>query len=49
MKECIVLVASIALGVFIYGLIAGADDGSMMSVMSEVWQDGLTARDCFGK
>lgn len=48
MKECIVLVASIALGVFIYGLIAGADDGSMMSAMSEVWQDGLAARNSFG-
>jgi len=48
MKECIVLVASIALGVFIYGLIAGADDGSMMAVMSDVWEAGLSARDSFG-
>jgi hypothetical protein len=32
MKQFIVLMATIALGVFLYGVIAGADDSSLTSV-----------------
>ncbi len=40
--------ASIVLGVFIYALIAGSGDGTVVSEMSEAWQEGLEARNCFG-
>ncbi|MBQ7605145.1 MAG: hypothetical protein IJU59_01510 [Firmicutes bacterium] len=48
MKDCIVLMASITLGVFIYALIAGSGDGTVISAMSDAWREGLDARNVFG-
>ena len=44
MKQLIVLVASIMLGIFIFGLIAGPQDGSIYSEVKGVWQQEIEAR-----
>ncbi len=48
MKQMIVMVCSIALGIFIYGLVAGAGEGSIISQMSILWAQGLDARSLYG-
>jgi len=49
MKQLIVLFATITLGVFIYGLIAGDNDESVVNVLADMWQSGLQARSLYGK
>ena len=48
MKQMIVFISSIVLGVFIYGLVAGAEDGSIMSTLAGLWEKGLLARSMYG-
>ena len=44
MKELIVLVASIMLGLFLFNLIAGEGDDSMYSVVKDVWNREIRVR-----
>ncbi len=44
MKQFIVLCSTILLGVAIFNMIAGPDSGSVMSTVSEVWQQGIQVR-----
>ncbi|MCR5481458.1 MAG: hypothetical protein K6F52_01495 [Clostridia bacterium] len=44
MKQLIVFFCSVALGVCIYGLIAGDQDSSSLSVMNRVWEHNLELR-----
>lgn len=44
MKQFIVLTAMIGLGVFICNLIAGPDDGSVMSILKEIWGSEIVIR-----
>ena len=44
MKQMIILAATIMLGVFLYGLIAGPQDGSIYSEVKNVWQKEIDAR-----
>ena len=44
MKQFIVLCSTIILGVAIYNMIAGPGDTSVISVVSEVWQQGIQVR-----
>jgi hypothetical protein len=46
MKQYIVLIAMIALGVFLYAVIAGADDSSLTRVSGKVLYDA--ARESMG-
>ena len=43
MKDLIVLAATIILGIFIFGLIAG-DDNSIKSAVSDAWKNDLGCR-----
>jgi hypothetical protein len=43
-KQFIVLCGTIILGVAIYNLIAGPEDGSVISMVSEVWERGIRVR-----
>ena len=49
MKQLIVLFSTIALGVFIYGLIAGEGDDTVMSALAEMWRSGLQSRSLYGR
>lgn len=44
MKQMIILAATIMLGVFLFGLIAGPDEGSIYSEVKNVWQQEISAR-----
>ena len=44
MKQMIVLAATIMLGIFLYGLIAGPQEGSIYSEVKGVWQQEIEAR-----
>ena len=44
MKQLIVMAAMIALGLFIYGVIAGPGDNSVMASLSDVWRQGISVR-----
>lgn len=44
MKQLIVLVAMITLGIFIFNLVAGPDDDSIKSGLERVWQNELTIK-----
>lgn len=44
MKEFIVLCSTIILGIAIYNMIMGQESDSVMSAVSEVWQQGVLAR-----
>lgn len=49
MKQMIVLAATIALGVFIYGLVAGDSPESILNIMSDMWKSGLLERSYYGR
>ncbi|MBQ9931407.1 MAG: hypothetical protein IJO79_03565 [Firmicutes bacterium] len=44
MKQLVVLLAMIVLGIAIYGIIAGDEDGSIKSTVSELWQQEILLR-----
>ena len=44
MKQLIVLVSMIILGVILFGFIAGPDEGSTYSVVKGVWESEIGAR-----
>ena len=44
MKELIVLVASIMLGIVLFSLIAGTQEGSVYSDVKDVWQTEVEIR-----
>lgn len=44
MKELIVLLASVILGVFLFGLIAGSGEGSVYSSVKSVWDAEIQMR-----
>lgn len=44
MKQFIVMMATIALGVVLYQLIAGEGPDSMVSALSEVWKQEIQSR-----
>ena len=44
MKQFIVLCSTIMLGMAIYNMIMGPGDDSVMSTVSEVWQQGIQVR-----
>ncbi|MDR2295972.1 MAG: hypothetical protein LBD95_04160 [Clostridiales Family XIII bacterium] len=44
MKQFIVLIAMLALGLAIYGMIAGPDEDSVLSTMKGVWADEIELR-----
>ena len=44
MKDFIVLIASIMLGLAIFGLIAGNDKGSIKSTLKDVWTKEVNIR-----
>jgi hypothetical protein len=44
MKQLIVMVAMIGLGLILFNLIAGDEDGSLISVMSNVWEQEIEHR-----
>ena len=43
-KQIIIMTAMITLGIAIFRLIAGGDDGSIMSVMKGVWEQEIVLR-----
>lgn len=47
MKQFIVLLAMILLGVALYGLIAGSQEGSLLSTLRSVWSNELVLRTTF--
>ncbi len=44
MKQLIVLIATIMLGLFLFGLIAGHDDASIYSAVRQVWVNEIGQR-----
>lgn len=44
MKQLLVMLASIMLGVTLFGLIAGSGDDSVYSLVKGVWQSEITMR-----
>ncbi len=44
MKQFIVLCSTIMLGITIYNMIMGSDSDSIISTVSEVWQQGILIR-----
>lgn len=44
MKQFIVLAATVALGIFIYNVIAGPEPDSIMSTLSGLWVKGVEIR-----
>lgn len=44
MKQFIVLMAMIFLGVMIYRLVAGPEDGSVLNTVRDVWQQEIEFR-----
>lgn len=47
MKQFIVLIAMIALGVFLHQLIIGPQEGSILSEMKELWERMILYRGAF--
>lgn len=47
MKQFIILVAMIGLGVFIYGIIAGPGEDSLESCLAKSWQESIQVRSDF--
>lgn len=46
MKQFIVLCAMIALGIFLFGLVAGGED-SLYGAVQDVWEREITVRSAF--
>lgn len=44
MKQFIVLCSTIVLGIAIYNMIMGPDSSSVMSTVTDVWQQGVLVR-----
>lgn len=44
MKQFIVLCSTIILGIAIYNMIMGPDDNSVISTVTEVWEQGIRVR-----
>jgi hypothetical protein len=44
MKQFIVLIATLLLGLALFSLIAGSEDGSMYSALKQVWSSELAVR-----
>ncbi|MGI6732836.1 MAG: hypothetical protein ACOX4J_01490 [Anaerovoracaceae bacterium] len=44
MKQIIILSAMIALGIVLFRLISGTDDGSILGVMKGVWEQEIEMR-----
>jgi len=44
MKQFIVLCSTIILGIAIYNMIMGSDDGSVISTVSGIWEQGILVR-----
>ncbi len=44
MKQFIVLIASLLLGLALFSLIAGPEDGSIYSTLKQVWGSELSVR-----
>ena len=44
MKQFIVLCGTVALGVFLFRLIAGPEDGSVLGVLEQVWRNEIALR-----
>jgi hypothetical protein len=44
MKQFIVLCSTVILGIMIYNMVAGPGSDSVMSTVSEVWQQGIQIR-----
>ncbi|HPO04273.1 MAG TPA: hypothetical protein PLV37_01995 [Bacillota bacterium] len=44
MKQIIVMVAMIALGIAIFKLVAGGDDGSIIGMMKGIWEQEIEMR-----
>ena len=44
MKQLIVLIATVMLGLFLFGLIAGRDDASIYSSVRKVWVNEIGQR-----
>ena len=44
MKQFIVLCSTIILGIVIYNMILGPDDGSVINMISDVWEQGVEVR-----
>jgi|GEM_PF-590910 len=47
MKQLVVLGAMIALGLFMYGLIAGSDDKSILAGIETAWEKNIEARSSY--
>ncbi len=48
MKQMIVMVSMITLGIFIFNLVAGPSDDSILNGIGKLWQAGLDARNYYG-
>ncbi len=44
MKQLIVMIAAILLGIYIFGLIAGSGEGSVRSTVGRLWQQEIAVR-----
>lgn len=44
MKQMIVLAATVALGVYLFRLIAGEQDDSLLGILQQAWQSELAVR-----
>ena len=44
MKQMIVMAATVALGVFLFRLIAGGQDDSLLGILQQAWQSELAVR-----
>ena len=44
MKQLIVMISAIVLGLYIFNMIIGPQDGSVLSVVREVWVHEIEAR-----
>lgn len=44
MKQLIIMVATVLLGLFLYNLICGPQQGSVMSAVRSVWSSEIEAR-----
>ncbi len=44
MKQLIVMIAAIILGVYIFGLVAGPGEGSIYSGVRQLWQQEIKVR-----
>jgi hypothetical protein len=44
MKQFIVLIATVGLGLAIYGMVAGPDEHSMLSSVKSIWADEIELR-----